>query len=560
MKDRAVPVLAAILVALLASAWIGGDAALVPSALPAVASAMLVVVAAFVAVVVPATRTARPAHVLAAVLVALPAAAALHRAAGPLDVPVAFVVVAVAAGLAATAVGPRARAAIVTAATLGLGGGAALDAADVVAVPATLRAPTSPLRERSAAEDLPAAGAAAGVPTTWTSPPGPGAARRVGRFARAPRLDAWPASAPPGAAATWIPVPEGAVADVPRGGPAVLLLGVFDAPGVHGASSVRVAPVDVADARDLDPFDVVVLGGGDDDARRADAVAGFARRGGLVVGPPAGRPWPTALARRLGPDAPSSAGVAGTVGFGAGHLARADALRDVAHLIAAGLARPRLFTAFDGATSPPPAPRGARRFVLDGGPVRDLVGFTAVATALLGLVAAWLRRRRLVALVVLSTLATLEVAILPVPPSAPAVETVVLETGGAGGRRVEASYVAAGPRGWVGPAGPGLASPDAVRTLGFRVVRDAEGLRLALAPYGEGWIVVERPGRGDTTGLAATDEIPAWAMPLLGRTGRDAIGGRAFAGDATADGGAGGAPWPGLPPPARVRTLLLRPR
>ncbi len=377
--------------------------------------------------------------------------------------------------------------------------------------------------------------------------------RRTGRFARAPGLAAWPDGPPPGAAATWIPVPDGAVADVPRGGAAVLVFGVRDAPAIDGASSVRIEPLDVTDARDLDAFDVVVLGSADDDARRAAAVAGFARRGGLVVGPPVGRPWPTVLARRFGPEAPSASGVAGAVGFGAGHLARADALRDVTDLIEAGLARPRLFTVFDGATSPPAAPRGAGRFVPDEGPVRDLVGFAAAATAVLGVVAAWLRRRRrLVALLVLAGLATAEAALLPAPPSAPAVEGFVLETGGAGGRRVEALFVAAGPRGFVGPAGPGLASPDAVRTLGFRVVRDADGLRLALAPHAEGWIVVERVGRGDTSGLDPTDEIPAWATALLGRTGRDPIGGRAFLGD-DRRGDVGGAPavgvgWPGIPP------------
>lgn len=66
MKDRAVPVLAALLVALLVGARLGGDAPLVPTAPGAVAAALVAVVGFFAAVVVPTTRAARPAHVLAA--------------------------------------------------------------------------------------------------------------------------------------------------------------------------------------------------------------------------------------------------------------------------------------------------------------------------------------------------------------------------------------------------------------------------------------------------------------------------------------------------------------
>ncbi len=276
-------------------------------------------------------------------------------------------------------------------------------------------------------------------------------------------------------------------------------------------------------------------------------------------GPPASRPWPTTLARRLGPEAPTASGVAAAVGYGAGHVARADGTADVEALLAAGLHRPRLFTVFDGATSPPAPPRGALAFVADDGPARDLLAFAAVATAVLALAAAWLRRR-LVALTVLAALSALEVGVLPAPATAPVVDAVVLETGGPGGRRVEAYLVAAGPRGWLGGGGPGLASPDGVRWLGFRVVRDGDVLRPALAPDALGYVVVDRTATGETEGLAAIDELPAWAASVLGRSGRVAIGGRAFVGEA--DGRAAGlaSPAPGLPPPARVRTLVVRPR
>ncbi|MBL9087441.1 MAG: hypothetical protein JNM10_09890 [Planctomycetia bacterium] len=363
---------------------------------------------------------------------------------------------------------------------------------------------------------------------------------------------------PPGAAARFVPVPEGALADLPRAGPAVFVVGAAEAPTLAGAASVRAGPWRATDARDLDAFDVLVLRDPGDDPRAADVVAAFARRGGLLVGPPAARPWPSALARRLGPEAPASSGVAAAIGFGAGHVARAEGTSDVEALLAAGLHRPRLFTAFDGATSPPPPPRGARRFVADDGPARGLLTFAAVATAVLALAAAWLRRR-LVALTVLSALSALEVAVLPAPATAPTVDALVLEPGGPGGRRVEAYLVSAGPRGWVGPGGPGLASPDAVRWLGFRVLRDGDVLRPALSPDATGWIVVERTATGDTSGLAPIDELPAWATSVLGRSGHVAIGGRAFVGDD--DGPAGlEAPAPGLPPPGRVRTLVLRPR
>ncbi|MFO0933615.1 MAG: hypothetical protein U1E39_13025 [Planctomycetota bacterium] len=421
-----------------------------------------------------------------------------------------------------------------------------------------MRAPTSPLA-RAPPATTSSAGAAALVPTTWTRPPPPDAPRRVGRFARAPALDAWPVAPPPGAAARYVAVPDGAVTDVGRAGPAVLVVGVSDPPVLAGAGSVRAARWRAEDVLDLDAFDAVVLADGADDPRAGELLAAFARRGGLVVGPPASRPWPASLARRLGPEAPAAAGVAAAIGFGAGHVARADGMADVEALLAAGLHRPRLFTAFDGATSPPPPPRGARGFVADDGAARDLLTFAAVATAVLGLAAAWLRRRA-AALVVLSALSTLEVAVLPAPSFDPVVDATVLETGGPGGRRVEAYLVSAGPRGWVGPGGPGLASPDAVRLLGFRIVRDGDVLRPALAPDATGWVVVERAAGGDTSGLAPIDELPAWATSVLGRTGRVAIGGRAWAGDEDGRRAGLASPAAGLPPPARVRTLVLRPR
>ena len=558
MKDRAVPVLAALLVALLVGARLGGDAPLVPTAPGAVAAALVAVVGIFAAVVVPTTRAARPAHVLAAFVVATPAAVAVHRVGGPFDVPAGFLALAAAGGFAAAAGGRKARAAAVVATTMLLGGGAALDAAGVAVVPATLRAPAAPFVAREAADDLPAAGAAALVPTPWTKPSADAAPRRVGRFTRAPEPLSWPVAPPPGAAARFVPVPEGAVADVPRAGPAVFVVGAAEAPVLAGAASVRAGPWKATDARDLDAFDVLVLRDGGDDPRTADVVAAFARRGGLLVGPPASRPWPQPLGRRLGPEAPSSSGVAAAVGVGAGHVARAEGMPDVEALLAAGLHRPRLFTAFDGATSPPPPPRGARRFVPDDGPGHDLWTFAAVATAVLALAATWLRRR-LVELTVLAALSTLEVALLPAPATGPTVDAVVLEPGGPGGRRVEAYLVAAGPRGWVGPAGPGLASSEAVRWLGFRVLRDGDALRPALAPDATGWIVVERTATGDTSGLAPIDEFPAWATSLVGRTGHVAIGGRAFAGEEEGPAGLA-SPAPGLPPPERVRTLVLRPR
>jgi len=266
---------------------------------------------------------------------------------------------------------------------------------------------------------------------------------------------------------------------------------------------------------DLDAVDVVWV---DEDAwdeggamlpERVRAIEGFVRRGGLLLGPAPAAPWPPGLGPRLG--------VAGR--------ARQPGEEDVARLGLGKVARPadptagrRLLdevwvrdvaTLLDGATVAPPVPGLPRH-------EEPTAGHGAVAGVLalhLAALAAflWLLRGRAGTLGAgaASLCAAALLASILEPPPAALVRGAVIDVGGAGGRRVEAVWIHAGPGGFAEEVrfeGSGI-----VRHLGGRLLPSGA---LLLDPHQGAWAVCERRGEG----LDARDgerRESAWLMPLL---------------------------------------------
>lgn len=619
MRDPALSVLSGLVAALLvlgalaaqgtihAEASSTGAAAgvlrLLPTSPAALASCVLLLVAVFVACVLPTRRDARPGAALpdtvGALVLCAPAAAALHVAGGPFLVPWGIVAFAAALGLLAGAARPRSSGADPRPASnaahrgmlaLGvaiLGGGPALDAAGLVAWPPFLHAPTAPLSLRPADHGTSRVAPADLVPSPWAEASAPGALpRRAARWAAAPAAGplaaTWRGGPLPGASARWLAVPTGAAVDAPDAGPVVLVLDASDVPPLPSAVRVLAWPRDrrgpASDPRDLDAIDVVVLPPRprdrvEDDGLAptlADLLVGFVRRGGLLVGPPSTQPWPALLARRFGGEAPIEAGPAGVRAFGAGHLARADATEDLDALLAAGAHRPRLATVFDRATSAPPPPSAAgplgdrRTWPREASGAAPTLWVAAAVTAVLGLAAFWFVSRRVLVLAFLSAIATVPLLGFDAARRPDfAAQTLVFECAGAGGPRVEATWIEAGARGWVGPPGPGPRGDVALRTLGLRFVRDETGVRWALPPYGGGWLVVEAVAADPGGDLQPVEGLPSWAAGYVVRGGRDALVGRSLAtqgpGAPDLDGlaSAGLLRWAGVTPD-RVRRVHVR--
>lgn len=554
MKEPAVPLLAGLLVAVTLPAAFGAAVVPWPTTPTALAAAALVLVVVWVAVALPSTRHARPVSVLEALLVSAPLGSALwHAAVAPVVVPWPFVSVGVGLGVLACATAAPWRGRIVTIAACVLAGVPALAAAGVIEARSAPRPPTSPLAiadltaryERASAADL--------VPLPWRVAD-PRRPLRVGALAMSPPSSAWGSGPPPWAAARWIPVPDGSAADLPRGSPVARFIGAAALPPSALGISTVTAPLTETDARDLDACDVVVLGSdAPDDATLAAVLAGFVRRGGLLVGPAPASAWPPTLARRLGPSASDDAGPAGARTLDAGHVARAAGPEAFASLLAAGLHRPRVATAFDRATAAPPAPPGFSRGSSDVERERTPLGTGVAATAALGLVAWLVRgRRRTAWLAALAAVGVIEPALARGADPAPTVEAFALEMGGAGARRVDGIFVSAGPAGWVSAADP-VVEGDGLRVLGFVVVRVDGAWRLALEPGASGWVVAERSASGAVDGGAEVESPPAWAMALLERPSGAGVSGRVVVGTSAV-----GVRWPGLSVPTVVRAVAVR--
>jgi hypothetical protein len=301
------------------------------------------------------------------------------------------------------------------------------------------------------------------------------------------------------------PATEG---EAPARGPWVIVLdgrtgelrpqptGVF-VPGVR---------VTFENALDLDAFDAAVVlpgawGWGDPKARdKADAIAEFVRRGGLLLGPGPEHEWPEPLPRRLGPAGQGTeTGAAAARRLGLGRVVRAGSEEEALDVIASGLWAPEVGTVFDRATSAPPTPEALPPWE-DEPRRRRPEGWILLGYALLVGAFDAVRRGPLVrALGFLGPAAAATVGLLLAAPGAAAVRVdgVVLDLGGAGGRRVEAACVRAGPAGFEGRVlwrGGGI-----VRMLGGE---RTEGGRVRLEPGETAWTVREttatgRPGEGD---------------------------------------------------------------
>lgn len=525
MRDTATPALLIALVAL-ACLFAGAlPAGPFPTSPAAFVDAACFLLAAWVAVVLPSVSGGTPLAVVESVLVAIPFLAFGARSAPSTPaLPVAGLALAITVGLVATASPKlaRRRIAILSACVLGLV--PLLSSAGVRSVPPGVAAWVSGAAERSlpaaegarvAAEDL--------LPDSWRSVEG-ALTRRPGALAPAPPPSAWSAIDAPVArsGSRWLAVPSEATASLPVRGPVVLVLG---SPGFSSAAGDAVFVPSMAPpthALDLDAFDAALLlprsgvGGASEDPAVAEALASFARRGGLLIGPVHAAEWPLGLDRPLGEAGASvRRGIEGVEPFGVGRLARAQSSVDVLALVHEGLAQPRLWTAFDRAVIAPSSPLRWSGWEDDPasrtGTV-PLLALFALAAAAAGL---WRGARRGVSLALLTALACIGLGLVSSRPIGVRVQAFALDLGGAGGRRVEGLFLSAGPDGWV-QEGP-LRAAGGLRVLGFDVVRADGAGRLALPPGRDGWIVAESISLGANVGVPVVAEVPAWAATLLRR-------------------------------------------
>jgi hypothetical protein len=124
----------------------------------------------------------------------------------------------------------------------------------------------------------------------------------------------------------------------------------------------------------------------------------------------------------------------------------------------------------------------------------------------------WLVRTRAASLLSLLLVAgAVSGAVAWLSPRAPGhrVQGLVLDLGGPGGRRYEAVWISAGPRGFEGPvrwAGGGVVSVE-----GAHLTADGE---VRVPPGRSAWVVRERVGLGVTEG-DVEDRRSAWLRALL---------------------------------------------
>lgn len=518
-RDASAPTLAALLL-LLCAGVVGLPApALLPTSPEGYAAAAALVASAWCGVVVPSLRGASPGAVLASACAALPFLAfAEGSAVAALAWPVPALALASVGGVVAAALPPPARRRVTAVVACGIVLGPLLASLGGIPVPEGLLLPRAPLSPGDVSAEGRPARPEERVPAAWRDGTRD-AGRRVGALARASGAAGAGARGDEstGIDAPFLAVPEGTPGALPRGGLVLRVLGLrppLDRVGPFALLSGRGVP---ASPLDLDAVDAVEISAGVDlDAREADVLARFVRRGGLLVGPLPPVPFPAALRRRLGGGAvPDAGGPAGAHVAGLGHVALADDQAGLEALAVARLAEPRLGTAFDRALVPP---RGLLAFSLptDDPPARRgalaiLLPFVA-AVILLAAVGGRGHATRLALVALLAAGIALGVAERAAPAAGAPFR---VDLGGAGGRRVEGVVVSAGPAGLVLR---GAASMDGgLRALGFQARVVNGRVRLTLPPGGRGVLVEEGEADGTAAGLTGTGDLPAWAQPWIDR-------------------------------------------
>ncbi|MGI9538718.1 MAG: hypothetical protein ACR2N6_01050, partial [Miltoncostaeaceae bacterium] len=405
-------------------------------------------------------------------------------------------------GLAAFgASGRRAATAAVVSLTVLFGGGVVLAHAGLVTLPSHW----NPLRE----------------PTTAVVPDMPPSERRLGIRPGAPVPV--PAAEMPlgeGPGPWWRPA---TAARVPLRAPLAL---VFDgAPDGRSLTSddgpalVHASDVPVDHALDLDGFDAVVVlekawSPGDPTRARhlATAVTRFVRRGGLLIGPPPERRWPPNLARRLGPAGQSPRhGLGGLRLLGMGRIVRAGSGQQMQELLRSDLWIREVRTVFDRRAVAPTAPPElvtATDRAADRRPAVLLLGALVLVLAAFNWILRGAAARTMGALMAALAVSTGIAWVVPTDPGFEA-QGVLLELGGAGGRRVEAVRIVAGAAGYAGHVV--FTEPGMVRVLGGRL--DAAG-RVMVEPGGAAWVLREGLGLGAGP-EEREDRFAGWALVFL---------------------------------------------
>jgi hypothetical protein len=287
---------------------------------------------------------------------------------------------------------------------------------------------------------------------------------------------------------------------------------------VGDATLVSEADLPFTHAQDLRCCDVVIAledAWGQDDPRgraKARAVEGFLRKGGLVIGPAPGHAWPPGLGPRLRAAGRSPlAGTAGVRRLGLGRVARAAHQQDVADLLGADLWVREVGSSLLDPGARPPSPAGWAGW-------RDrpagrrtqgvLLGVFALALVALGRLLGGGRRFLAATLLAAGLVAAGLAWTSPLDPGFEA-RGAVLDLGGAGGRRVEAVWISAGPTGYEGHVqwrGGGI--------VGLRGGTLTASGAVRVAPGHSAWVVREAEGRGAPPGDPA-DPGAAALRPLL---------------------------------------------
>jgi hypothetical protein len=283
---------------------------------------------------------------------------------------------------------------------------------------------------------------------------------------------------------------------------------------VHGSQLAFTSPLELL------AFDAVLVregawGEDDPDAReRAQAVAGYVRKGGLLIGPGPDHAWPPHLARSLRHAARGeTAGPAGVRTFGLGRVVRAASQVDVLAALDARLWVPPVGTALVARNGPPAWLEGLARW-RDRPSQRRTQGILLLVFVLV--LAAFTRLLRAGPSQVLGTLlasAAVCAGLAWTSPLDPGfrVHGLVVDLGGPGGRRIEALLFDAGPRGYAGRirwSGGGV--------LGVQGARLAADGRLHVAPGRSAWVLRETEGREPRPGEAEDVAAAPLRALLLG--------------------------------------------